>query len=201
MISGMSCRETALNVFLGAVLLGIPFLFFFLVGFAANFLFHALSLGISTLYPPAAAFGDNLLYLLFPALLMFASLKDLFSKHWRAAFLDFAAGATILLGLVRDFHATVGFNIPVVVLFVILFASPSLGLNQDLPRTTFLIASAFLCFAALAPLGLLGSGQLSHSTDRFLTLLAVVWFFWRMRKGWPYATKAPDSSAGVVQAS
>jgi len=198
----MNCRETALNVFLGAVLLGVPLLFFVLLCFAGRFAVHALAVGVSYLYPPAAALGDKLTNLVFPSLLLLVSVKEFVRKRWRSAFLSLATGTAISLVFAQEFRANAGLDIPFAILFVFLFAGISSGnLDRDLPPATFLIASAVLCLAALAPLGLLGSGWLACSADDVFKFVSLGWLVWHLRKERSRDNEGPDSGAGVVQAS
>ncbi len=171
----MTRRETALNVFLGAVLLCI-FGLILAAAFAGIILaFRGLNRALLHVFPSASLHTDAALLLVFGVILLLLSAWDLYRRCWRRAFVDFAVSLSIFLtsSHLVQFNRHIDFPSYFTMLLVLNF-SMTAGKKQDMERNRFLFANTLLGLAILSALGFLGS--LHDLVSIFLIVVATGWW-------------------------
>lgn len=174
-------RDTTVNVLLGVLLVSVFLLPFFLYVLVAEYVLHALSLGVQHFF--RGTVNPKIVVLaVFLLISLASSIQHVWKRRWRNAFLSFVILPMIASAWLADVHSPLGFQAPL--WLVMLFPIFAISEESAPTRPHFVLAASAACAMIAINTGLLGSGILARViADCTLTGL-VIWFVFDVRQRW-----------------
>jgi len=171
----------ALNVFLGAGLLGTFAAIVAAAWGAFALSFYVLKAALLWIYPSTPNREDLIFFVGFGLFLLISSFIDFHRGLWRMGFLGFAAGCGIILISLKQIPSNGHFDFPWIALILLSTAlrRPA-RIKTDIQRVGFLLSCIFLCIAIMSLLGFLGA--LSQLVNVFLLVFASGWWWIETQK-------------------
>jgi hypothetical protein len=186
----MSRREIVVNTLIGLLLISVPALLFML-GFAA---LKGAGLVITSFWPQLAHSQDAVLLGFFALSVLASAVAHSRKRHWRSAFLSFAALPMILSVWFGDPHSSFGLGGDFWIGMLLVPAVFSIPPDSAPTRFHFLAAASAIFAVIAVNTGLLGSGLIARIVSDCVFAGVFIWCANEFRRNWN-GTKDPDAGA------